>query len=77
MKKLITKKEAIEICKMGQGADCCFWLVMGPDGFKCLYEAQEEGRTLTGQTMRQRLDSGLTVAKRDGCEEMISRAIKK
>ena len=32
----ITGDEAKEICKLGQGSECCAFLVCGSDGFGCI-----------------------------------------
>lgn len=66
----ISKEDAINICKLGQGADCCVWLVTGTEGFECLYNRKSEGRNLVGETLEELWKRGLTVAKRDGCERM-------
>ncbi len=29
-------KQIEEVCKIGQGADCCKYLVMGGKGFECM-----------------------------------------
>jgi hypothetical protein len=31
-----TKNHVTEVCKIGQGADCCKYLVMGTKGFECM-----------------------------------------
>jgi hypothetical protein len=33
---LLTGDEAKEICKIGQGAQCCAFLVCGGNGFECI-----------------------------------------
>lgn len=66
----VSRKEAIEVCKLGQGPDCCIWLVVGQDGFECLYYDRDKGHNLLGETLRERWEKGLTVAKRDGCDKM-------
>ena len=65
----LAKEEAMELCKMGQGADCCVWLAVGPKGFECLYH-NRRGITLTGETLEGRWQAGKTVAKRDGCDKV-------
>lgn len=66
----VSKDDAINRCKLGQGADCCIWLVAGQKGFECLYYARNEGRNLEGETLEERWKAGKTVAKRDGCDEV-------
>ena len=68
----VSREDAINVCKLGQGADCCIWLVMGPVGFECLYHNRSEGRNLLGETLEERWKAGKTVAKRDGCDKMRS-----
>ena len=65
----VSDEDAKSICKMGQGADCCIWLVMGTEGFECLYYSRDVP-SLTGETLKERWEKGLTVAKRDGCDKM-------
>ncbi len=66
---LVSDEDAKNTCKIGQGADCCIWLVMGTEGFECLYH-EKHAMSLTGDTLYKRWKSGLTVAKRDGCDRM-------
>ena len=68
----VTRECAIDTCKLGQGADCCIWLVMGSKGFECLYYNRSEGQNLEGETLEERWKAGKTVAKRDGCDGMKS-----
>jgi len=65
----LTKEEATELCKLGQGAETCIWLAVGNKGFECLYH-NRRGTTLTGETLEERWKAGLTVAKRDGCDKV-------
>ena len=67
---LLDKEEVKRLCRPGAGADTCIWLVMGQDGFECLYFNRAEGRNLEGETLEERWKAGRTVAKRDGCEEI-------
>ena len=32
---MISKKVAVEVCKLGQGADCCKYLMAGEGGLEC------------------------------------------
>lgn len=68
----VSREDAINICKLGQGADCCVWLVVGSEGFECMYYDKDAGQNLVGETLRERWHKGLTVAKRDGCDKMRS-----
>lgn len=65
-----TDEEVKELCRPGQDADTCIWLVVGGEGFECLYYRRNEGRNLIGETLEERWEKGLTVAKRDGCEKV-------
>jgi len=67
---LLDEEEVMKLCRPGFGADTCIWLVMGQDGFECLYFNRAEGRNLEGETLEERWKAGRTVAKRDGCEEI-------
>lgn len=67
---LLEKEEAMRLCRPGAGPDTCIWLVMGEHGFECLYYNRDEGRNLLGETLEERWKKGLTVAKRDGCDEI-------
>lgn len=62
----LTRLEALELCKLGQGEDTCVWLAVGANGLECLY-FNRGGITLTGETLEERWKAGKTVAKRDGC----------
>ena len=50
-------------CKMGQGADCCIFLVVSGKGFECCYY----NRSSIGN-MLVRARAGLTNARREGCD---------
>jgi len=63
-------EEVKRLCRPGAGADTCICLVMGQDGFECLYHNMNEGRNLLGETLEERWKKGLTVAKRYGCDEV-------
>ncbi len=65
----VSDEDVENICKMGHGADCCIWLVMGTKGFECLYH-EKHTMSLTGDSLYERWKKGLTVAKRDGCDKM-------
>ncbi|GAI20978.1 unnamed protein product [marine sediment metagenome] len=63
----LDREEALKLCRPGAGADTCIWLVVGGNGFECLYYNRKEGLNLEGETLEERWKKGLTVAKRDGC----------
>lgn len=66
---LLDMDDVQKLCKLGEGADTCIWLVMGGKGFECLYYQRQGGINLLGETLEDRWKRGLTIAKRDGCEE--------
>lgn len=62
-------EEVKRLCRPGEGADTCIWLVVGGEGFECLYY-HKDAESLVGDTLVERWRKGLTVAKRDGCDEV-------
>lgn len=64
-------EEVDELCHPGAGADTCIWLVIGPNGWECLYY-HRGGTSLAGGTLEERWKQGLTVAKKDGCDKVRS-----
>lgn len=65
----LDKEEVKRLCRPGEGADTCIWVVVGGRGFECLY-FNRRAVSLTGEILEDRWRAGLTVAKRDGCEEV-------
>ncbi|MBA7589022.1 hypothetical protein ES708_31095 [subsurface metagenome] len=65
----LKKEEMLRLCRPGAGADTCIWLVVGAEGFECLYFCREVPNLL-GETLKDRWEAGKTVAKRDGCPEI-------
>jgi len=57
----ITDDQAIQICKIGQGAACCIYLAMGTQGWECA----KSDPSIKGH-LTQRLKAGVTVAKATG-----------
>lgn len=57
----LTGDEAKEICKLGQGQDCCAFLVMAPDGCECIRMSYP-----TNSTIFSRLKNGTMNAKGEG-----------
>jgi hypothetical protein len=53
------------VCKIGQGASCCRYLTMGPQGWDCEKHTQL-GRYLDGRVKREEL-----VARGDNCEGVL------
>ena len=66
----LSTEEVFKFCRPGAGADTCIWLAAGANGFECLYY-NRGGKNLLGETLEQRWRNGKTVAKRDGCEEIL------
>lgn len=58
-----TDEEVVKLCKPGEGADTCVWLVAGGNGFQCTCLHKN-------WSLMERFDDGLTIAKRDGCDFM-------
>lgn len=52
-----------ELCKPGEGADTCVWVLVGADGFECSYYNRPTA-------LLERWVRGQTVAQRDGCERV-------
>jgi hypothetical protein len=50
------------VCKIGQGAACCRYLTMGPDGWNC-----ERNASLKA-TIDERVAAGQFTARGDNCE---------
>ena len=59
-------EEIKELCKIGQGADCCIFLVAGSEFECCYYNRFGLGDLL------ERARAGLTNARREGCEKVKS-----
>lgn len=59
-----TNEEIGEHCKIGQGADCCIFLIVGSQ-FECCYHNR-----LGMGDMLERSRAGLTHARREGCEKV-------
>jgi hypothetical protein len=52
---------AKEVCRIGQGAGCCRFLTMGPDGWEC-----QKGTSM-GVLLTTRAGCGLMHAQSDNC----------
>ena len=59
-----SEKEIKEMCKIGQGADCCIFLVVGSE-FECCYYNRAPILSLI-----ERARKGLTSARREGCDKV-------
>ena len=57
----MTPDHAKEMCKVGQGEECCAFLLMGADGFECA-----KG-TFAEDVINLRLAEGTMNAKGDNC----------
>ena len=60
---ILTEKEVWSLCKPGEEQETCIWLMASPDGMECSYYNRPTA-------LEDRWSKGLTVAKRDGCEEV-------
>ncbi len=58
----ITEETLKNICKIGQGENCCRYLLCGQNGFEC------GKHTNLKTTLDNRVNSNLMVAKGDNCE---------
>lgn len=56
----LTDEHIRDVCRMGQGAACCSFLILGSGGFECA-----KGTSLE-QTLRVRREFGMT-AQGDNC----------
>lgn len=57
---VLTTDEAKGICKLGQGEECCAYLVLAPTSFECALMSS------MGLTISDRLEEGTMVAKGEG-----------
>lgn len=58
----ITYQQLKEVCKIGQGNECCRYLIVGPKGFGCAKH------TDLRDCIDSRVDEGIMVARSDNCE---------
>ncbi len=56
------KGKAIEICKLGQGAECCRYLACGREGFHCLKLTEHK------KYLDDRVKANTMHAQADNCE---------
>lgn len=66
---LLSSEEVRKLCRPGEGADTCIWVLAGPDGLECSYYNRPTA-------LNKRWTQGLTVAKRDGCAVVKSLNLK-
>ncbi len=59
---IIESKHAKEICKVGQGEECCAFLMMGANGFECAKGTRAHA------IINLRLAEGTMNAKGDNCD---------
>ncbi len=60
-------KQVREVCKIGQGAECCRYLTMGANGWSC-EKLSEMGITLDAKAL-----AGSMTARADNCPGLESR----
>lgn len=58
----ITSQQLKEVCKIGQGNECCRYITVGPQGIEC---AKNTGLKIT---LDQKVNNGEMVAQGDNCE---------
>jgi hypothetical protein len=58
-----TTEEVKSLCRPGEQANTCVWLLWGNHGFECA----SKNRPIA---LAERWEKGLTSAKRDGCERV-------
>jgi len=56
-------EEMKELCKPGEGADTCIWVLVSKHGFECSYYNRPTG--LAARWIKRQ-----TVAQRDGCQKV-------
>jgi hypothetical protein len=66
---MIPMEYVIETCKIGQGTDCCAFLMGGPSGMECAKGTSVE------HTIRGRLQAGTMNARGDNCDGFQMKAI--
>ena len=57
----VTDDQVTNLCKMGQGENCCSFLVMSPDGFMCAKKTDMAG------LIHHRRSLGTMTAQGDNC----------
>lgn len=69
MNKIESKTHIKEVCKIGQGEECCAYFVIGAGGSECA-----KG-TMLAYNIELRLANGTMNAKGDNCEGMIEKIL--
>ena len=63
----MTNKQVEEVCKIGQGNDCCRYLLAGSEGFEC-------GKlTELKSVLDKRVTENTIIAQGDNCEGIKSK----
>ena len=60
--RLIPAEHVTEVCKPGQGALCCRYLILGPEGFECAKEGE------FSEYFDRCVEAGTMVAQGDNCD---------
>ena len=62
MNRLIPSEHVQIVCKLGQGHDCCRYLMLGPEGFECGKHGE------FSKYFDQQVAGGKMVARGDNCD---------
>lgn len=61
--KLIPSKMLKEVCKIGQGAECCRFIVVSDEGLMCA-----KNKTVSHDVLNNLVNEGIMTAQGDNCE---------
>lgn len=60
----LTNDEALSVCKVGKGSECCAYIVMGKSKkFECLRMVADKAVGLDGRSLAQQIVDGTMSAK--------------
>jgi hypothetical protein len=63
----VTEEHAHEVCKIGQGAECCRYLTIGAKGWSC-EKTYPRGKAI----IDRQVEHGMWTAKGDNCDGRLS-----
>lgn len=66
--KLLTMENAMK-CGIGEGANCCAFLVVGPDGFECQQRAELDAAIRRKVKMNQIIAARLPEGRFPDCQQ--------